>query len=152
FFKVPEATTGFVVKDVEKQVVIRRILKGSSAAKAGLRAGFVIKKIDDEPVSNSLEAGYKLASDQQKYRIAFLDHHDRLKETVLRKQQIASDNQEDRVWGTLIEAERLTDGIGYIHFTNFYPGLNEKLRTAIKSMKKAPGIVLDLRGNGGGGD
>ena len=158
FFKVPEATTGFVVKDVEKQVVIRRILKGSSAAKAGLRVGFIIKKVDDETVSNSLEASYRLAGDQKQYRIAFLDGHDMLKETVFRMQPLPPENlgktedSEFSDWGTLIEAERLAEGIGYIHFTNFYPGLNEKLRSAVKSMKNAPGIILDLRGNGGGGD
>jgi len=158
FFKVPEATTGFVVKDVESQVVIRRILKGSSAAKAGLRVGFIIKKIDDETVSNSLEASHTLAGDQRQYRITFLDERDRLKETVFSKQPLPAENLgkteggEGGRWSALIDAERLAEGIGYIHFTNFYPGLDQKLRSAVRSMKKAPGLILDLRGNGGGGD
>jgi len=158
FFKVPEATTGFVVKDVESQVVIRRLLKDSPAAKAGLRVGFIIKKIDDETVSNSLEAGYKLAGDQRQYRIAFLDEHDKLKETVFNKEPLPAENlgktegRENSEWSSLIEFERLDDDIGYIHFTNFYRDLDGKLRKAVKSMKKAPGIILDLRGNGGGGD
>jgi carboxyl-terminal processing protease len=158
FFKVPEATTGFVVKDIDKQVVIRRIIKGSAAAKAGLRVGFIIKKIDDETVSNSLEASYKLAGDQRQYRIVFLDEHDNLKETVFSKQPLPgkslrkTEGREYNEWSTFLEFERLAQGIGYIHFTNFYTDLDKKLRSAIKSLKGAPGIILDLRGNGGGGD
>jgi hypothetical protein len=51
---------------------------------------------------------------------------------------------------TEFEAKRLPGGIGYIRFSAFVPSLMEKLCGALRNMKEAPGIILDLRGNQGG--
>ena len=48
------------------------------------------------------------------------------------------------------ETKRLAGGVGYIRFSAFVPSLMEKLCGAFRSMKDAPGIILDLRGNQGG--
>jgi carboxyl-terminal processing protease len=53
---------------------------------------------------------------------------------------------------SLFEARRLADGIGYIRFTTFIEAMNKKIRAAIESMRDASGLIIDLRGNGGGED
>ena len=152
----PEVITGFALKDIDNQVVITRIVGNSSAAKAGLRLGFVIKKIDDAAITNSKEAFNKLTSPQQKYRVSFLNENNELHEIVFDRQPLPSEMLEkvevtkNIVWTAFIESKRLTDGIGYIHFTNFIIPLKKKLRAAIESMKDAPAIIFDFRGNGGG--
>ncbi len=48
------------------------------------------------------------------------------------------------------EAKRLTGGIGYIRFNSFVPILMPKVCAALREMRDAPGIIIDLRGNEGG--
>ncbi|MGH9764038.1 MAG: S41 family peptidase, partial [Blastocatellia bacterium] len=48
------------------------------------------------------------------------------------------------------EAKRLRGGVGYIRFNIFVPVLMPRILSAITSMRDAPGIIFDLRGNPGG--
>ena len=48
------------------------------------------------------------------------------------------------------ETKRLAGGIGYIRFNIFVIPMMEKIKTAIRQMSDAPGIIIDLRGNPGG--
>jgi carboxyl-terminal processing protease len=52
----------------------------------------------------------------------------------------------------LLDSKRLDSNIGYLHFTSFIEFLAPRIVSTIRSMKDAPGIVIDLRGNGGGDD
>jgi carboxyl-terminal processing protease len=48
-------------------------------------------------------------------------------------------------------AERvLPSGFGYVRFSNFVGSQSDRIVGAIQRMKDTPGIILDLRGNGGG--
>jgi len=49
-----------------------------------------------------------------------------------------------------LEARRLQGGVGYVRFNLFLLDELEGIRKAVRGMKDAPGIVLDLRGNPGG--
>jgi len=40
--------------------------------------------------------------------------------------------------------------IGYVHFTNWFPPMMQPINEAVESMRGHDGIVIDLRGNGGG--
>lgn len=44
----------------------------------------------------------------------------------------------------------LPSGHGYVRFTNFLGGLESGILAAIDRMKDAPGMIVDLRNNGGG--
>ena len=148
--------TGLALRDIDNEVVITRILEGSSAEKAGLRAGFTIKQVDHAAVVNSGDAEVTLGGENQKHRVGFLDDKDVLRETVLQNQLPASNKlvrvklSWESAWYALLESKRLAGGIGYIHFTNFIVPLKKKLLTALETMKDAPGIIIDLRGNSGG--
>src|SRR3712207_1254823 len=48
------------------------------------------------------------------------------------------------------ESARLRGRIGYVRFNMFAAPMLEKFCAALRSMKDAPGLVLDLRGNRGG--
>jgi carboxyl-terminal processing protease len=52
----------------------------------------------------------------------------------------------------LFEAKRLENNIGYIRFSNFVNVLDVQISAAVETMKDAPGIIIDLRGNSGGDD
>ncbi|MFI6818806.1 S41 family peptidase [Nonomuraea sp. NPDC050328] len=52
-----------------------------------------------------------------------------------------------------ISAKRLADGVAYVKVPGFFGGVADKVRAAVEDLRKAgtiTGVVLDLRGNGGG--
>jgi carboxyl-terminal processing protease len=150
---------GISLKQIGEQVVIWRIRPHSSAAESELRTGFVIKKIDAHAIETVQDARHFLAGEvHTKVGVTYLDENDQLKELTLERRLPPPGDLEKLDLGkgnafySLFNASRLSDGIGYLHFSTFLPNLRSKVRTAIQSMHDAPGIIIDLRGNGGGDD
>lgn len=174
-----EAATGTIGMDVrliDEQIVVNRVEKDSPAERAGLRAGFVIKQFNDGTLAllNEKLSNARLFSTTARplvirenvltivngepgttVHIIYLDEQDKEHETTIKREKKKGDV-------TLIakgfpvyascESKRLADGIGYIKFDMFIPDNTEKIRSAVKSMKDAPGIIIDLRENKGGYD
>ncbi len=154
--KSPPVATGLTLREIENKVVVTRIIADSSAAKAGMKNGFVIKNIDDETLKNLEDANRKLSgAPNTTLRISYLDEKDELRETVLERlplNQSIKGKLGGMAFYAFFESKRLTDGIGYLRFSNFAGFLNPYIKTAIESMTDAPGIIIDLRGNRGGED
>ena len=157
-FSAPPVTTGLGLRSVEGQVVVLRVLPGSSAEHMGFRPGFVITSVAGENVKDLDDALARLGGTaDSSVRVGFLDEHDQARELSLERSLLGSDAVERQKLGklsiyALLEAKRLDDGIGYIRFTSFIETLEKKLSAAIDSMRDAPGLIIDLRGNGGGDD
>lgn len=155
--KAPGATTGLGLREIENRVVITRILENSSAARADLKIGFIITKIDGEAVKDLDGAKRKLSGKPNTtLRLSFLDERDAEREATLERIPL-SDADKGSLGGGLVlyalfNARRLPDNIGYLSFTNFIPFLNSRIASAIESFKDARGLIIDLRGNGGGDD
>ncbi|MFL6208220.1 MAG: S41 family peptidase [Pyrinomonadaceae bacterium] len=151
-------TTGLGLRNVEGRVVVLRVLPGSSAERMGVRPGFVVQQIDGADVRALSDALAKLGGAvNTTVRVSFLDEHDAPRELTLERLPLTSAQVEHDKIGNLsvyalFEAKRIADGIGYIRFTTFIEALNPKLRAAVESMHDAPGLIIDLRGNGGGDD
>lgn len=151
-------TTGLGLKSVEARVTILRVVPGSSAERAGLRPGFVVTQIDGADVKDLDDAINKLdGTPATKVRITYLDGRDERRESVLERAPLDAGKLDQTKFGgisfyALFDARRLEGGVGYIRFSEFIPALNKKIREAVDSMNDAPGIVFDLRGNGGGDD
>jgi carboxyl-terminal processing protease len=151
-------TTGLGLRNVEGRLVIMRVLSGSSAEREGVRPGFVVQRIDGAEVTDLQSALGKLhGAPHTKVRVDFLDDHDATREITLERMPLGSSEVDSDKFGAislyaLFESKRLEGGIGYIRFTSFIASLNDKIRQAVESMHDAPGLVIDLRGNGGGDD
>ncbi len=155
--------------------VITRVEPGSTAARAGLRPGFVIKKvgyrsldsiiaeIENHPLWGSiirpelpvfLVAGFINGEQRSPVRLGYLDGRNRMRTVSIRRERLKGEMSQ--AVGNLpslyteFESKRLPGGLGYIRFNAFVPSLMEKLCGALRTMKNAPGIILDLRGNQGG--
>jgi carboxyl-terminal processing protease len=154
--KAPPVATGVVLREVENQIVVARLIEASSAAKAGLKAGYLVVKVDGEAVKNLADAQRKLAGPPNTtVRLSFLDEKDELHESVLERlplNQAVGGKLAGISFYALFESKRLTNNIGYLRFSNFAGFLDPKIREAIQSMKDAPGLIIDLRGNTGGED
>ncbi|MEO8072844.1 MAG: S41 family peptidase [Acidobacteriota bacterium] len=154
--KSPPVATGITVREIENKIVVTRVLDDSSAAKAGIKNGFVVKKIDGETVKNLKDAKQKLSgAPNTTLHISYLDEKDELREADLERlplEQSIKGKLDGISFYAQFEAKRLTDNIGYLRFSNFAGFLDAKIKEAVESMKDAPGIIIDLRGNSGGED
>jgi carboxyl-terminal processing protease len=154
----PPVTTGMELWAVEGRAAVARVLPGSAAERAGVRPGFVVTRVNGQEVK-TLEHAQDLLDGEPgaKVRVAFLDGRDgpreaELERTTHARGEVARDGFGKFSLHSLFEARRLEGGIGYIRFTRFIPSLDAKLRRAVASMRGAPGLIIDLRGNGGGDD
>jgi carboxyl-terminal processing protease len=154
----PPVTTGLGLRNVEGQIVVVRVLAGSSAGREGVRPGYVVKIIDGVEPKDLEDALVKLhGAPNTKARVSFLGERDEVREAVLERVPLGANEIERNKYGNLslyalFDARRLAGGVGYVRFTTFIPALDKKIREAVVSMNDAPGIVIDLRGNGGGDD
>lgn len=166
---------GIDLRIINGMAVVTRVEPGSSAAAAGLRPGFVIKKADGlsleriigetlrSPIYHAivrpelpliLVAGYINGPPQTSVRLSYLDGRNRTHTATIKRERLKGEMSSPvgvlpAMYGE-IESRRLANGIGYIRFNAFVPSLMEKLCRAIRSMSDAPGLVIDLRGNSGG--
>jgi carboxyl-terminal processing protease len=166
---------GIDVRIINGMVVVSRVVPGSTAARAGLRPGFVIKKAN----GNSLEtiiaetlqspiyhaiirpelplvvvAGYINGPPGTAVRLSYLDGRNRARTMTVTRERLKGEMSPPvgslpAMYGE-IDSRRLASGIGYVRFNAFVPPLMEKLCHAVRLLREAPGIVLDLRGNSGG--
>lgn len=165
---------GIDLRLIGGQPIITRVEEGSKAAAAGLRPGFVIKKIDDitaekviDPFSKSRESQSITTlrmtrallaringAPETTVRVGYLDESDQPREATITRERLKGE-MSPRMGNfppqySELESKRLAGGIGYIRFNVFVISLMERIRTAIRSMTDAPGIIIDLRGNPGG--
>ena len=165
---------GIDLRLVDGQATITRVEPGSRAASAGLRAGFIIQKIDDTNAeqivalfakSKESEAMRTLritrtllarinGAPETTVRITYLDERDQPREAAVARERLKGEMSQR--FGnfppqyTEFEAKRLAGGIGYIRFNIFVVALTERIKGAIRGMNDASGIIIDLRGNPGG--
>ena len=166
---------GIDLRVLEGSAVVTRVEPGSTAARAGLRPGFVIKKVGERSLDSVIAeiekhplwgsiirpelpvfliAGFINGEQTSPVRLGFLDARNRLRTITIRRERLKGEMSP--AMGNLpsmyteFESKRLRGGVGYIRFNAFVPSLMEKLCGALRTMKNAPGIILDLRGNQGG--
>jgi carboxyl-terminal processing protease len=170
----PEGGIGIDLRIVDGQAVITRVESGSKAAGAGLRAGFVIKSVGPTPVEQIIRRFAKgnqspaitnlyiirsvLGRIEGKLgtavRIVYLDERDQPREANIEREPFKGEMSP--AMGNFppqymeFESKRLAGGIGYIRFNIFVMPMMEKIKTAIRRMSDAPGIIIDLRDNPGG--
>jgi carboxyl-terminal processing protease len=166
---------GIDVRVLAGSAVVTRVEPGSTAARAGLRPGFVIKQvggrsldsviaeIEKHPLWGAiirpelptfLVAGFINGELSAPLQLRYLDARNRLRTVSIKRERLKGEMSPAignlPAMYTEFESRRLPGGIGYIRFNAFVPLLMEKVCGALRTMKDAPGIILDLRGNQGG--
>jgi len=166
---------GIDLRIVNRSVLITHVDNASSAARAGLRPGFVIKGVDRRPLNQAvaeiennpiwssilrsdiplvLLARYLNGPPGSMVNLLVLDGKNRRRNVNVRREKL--NGEMSPAVGNLppmyteFESKLLPGGIGYIRFNAFVPPLMKKVCAAIRSFRDAPGIVIDLRGNQGG--
>lgn len=165
---------GIDLQMFDGQAIITRLEEKSPAERAGIRAGFIVKQVDDTTVEQLIQkyARAKLSPSIKRLqtgravldkvmgkpdtqvRLTYLDERNRQREITLTRERLKGE-MSARVGNfpprySEIESKRLAGGIGYIRFNIFTPNLLDRIRDAIRSLSDAPGLIFDLRGNPGG--
>ncbi|MDY0001068.1 MAG: MXAN_5808 family serine peptidase [Polyangia bacterium] len=121
-------------------------IEGTPAFRAGLQAGDQILRIDREDTVNmTLNEAVKRLRGDPGSKVNIL---------VRRKGQAGRQFtlERDRILIRAVEHRMLADGVGYLQLKNFQTTTDWELRMALEALGRQgmKGLVLDLRGNGGG--
>jgi carboxyl-terminal processing protease len=137
----------------DRRLTILYPLKGTPAARANLKAGDRIDKIDNESTVNmSLEEAVKKLRGPEESNVTITVSHE---EEIDREVSITR----ARIEVPVVEWAYAGDGIGYIQIVHFAQQTFDKLEEAIADLEKKAiadkqgelrGLVLDLRDNPGG--
>ncbi|MGB9180075.1 MAG: S41 family peptidase [Pyrinomonadaceae bacterium] len=160
----PRAVTiGISIREVEGQPTVSAVDKGSEAERAGLRAGDILTKIDDEPAlelfaeklkeqnGSSTRASARLRAlaaiafgvAGSTVNVAWRDWDGRDHAATLTRGW--------REFDTSLSVRELKDGYALVEFGAFTQDAARSLMSALPvKLRKARGIIIDLRGNGGG--
>jgi carboxyl-terminal processing protease len=173
------AGLGFDVREREGQLLVTAVEAASSAEAAGVRAGWVVRRIGsfdaEEAWGRLVEAGDALGEHRAAFHmwaaarsnilgtqgtrdtVVFRDGEDREVELELERKPRAVTAHE--VGPTLPKfylefsssvLERDGKRIGLIRFSNWFLPVMRPLDEAVDAMRGLDGIVIDLRGNTGG--
>lgn len=167
------ASPGIVPVIIGDKAVVGRVEPDSPAAQAGLRPGMVLDSINGAKLSSSLKLLDDLKDGEspsiveksvteklsgpanEAVALDVIDEHGNPKHleftrTPLKGTLVRFGNlPETRLY---FEARALADGAGYIRFNEFLDpaSIMPQFEAAVKSFRKAPGVMIDLRGNPGG--
>jgi carboxyl-terminal processing protease len=153
-----------LIREVEGQPVVT--LAGPTAQEVGLEQGAVVLAVDGRSVEETLAAvtpllpGVSTPWHQRCLAFASLlgTPPDGVREVVFESpageqqtvmlQCIHAERLSDT--GPLVVGERLSSGLGLIRIPTFGSGTGHDLVAEFDALMDAPGLILDLRGNGGG--
>lgn len=134
------AYVGLNLEWIAPSWLVSEVRPGSAAEEAGVQPGWLVLSRNGEPLADEY---FDLRTEEGKtYRWSFLDEHN---------QRVSFDLLADRLPDTMPPLEKSTEeGWVYLRFDEFAPIYREWLKNCLKYYADAPGIILDLRNNGGG--
>ncbi|MDS0526222.1 S41 family peptidase [Clostridium sp. SHJSY1] len=136
---------GVTIFAKDNTVTIVNVEADKPAAKANLTSGDIIVKVDGEDIGGDVSKAISLISDTSKKttKLTILRSGNNTFDAELTKEEIKTDS----VSGEIIENK-----VGYIRLKDFNEDASKSFIDKLKELKDkgAAGLILDLRGNGGG--
>ena len=134
------------LKSTDGVAVIVGVMPNTPAKKAGIKAGDIIKKVDDMVVTpeNYYEASNAIKGEQgTAVKLIVLRDGKEIEFNVIREKIVSSD----------ISSAVIKDNIGYIKIFSFEQGVYDNFKAEYNRLlkeEKVKGLVIDLRDNPGG--
>jgi carboxyl-terminal processing protease len=166
---------GVKVGLLEGRVVVTSVAESGAAAKAGVKPGWIIEKIDGKPVAETLKAAgaayarsgmlaaWKTIAIVRRLRgrvgstirVGFLDAKDQAVDLDLNASEPPG---VPATFGNLptfyveFTAKRVEGSVGYVSLSAFFDAVNvmKQFGEAIEANRNSDGLIIDLRGNPGG--
>jgi len=130
-------------QDEKGRFVVNRVIEGSPADLAGMKAGDLLLKVDGKAFEDSNKMAAAIRGDEgTSVEITYKRNGTKKKVSLVR-----SEVKEISVYGTELE-----DGYGYIQIASFEAETAKQFQTELDSLeaKGVKGLVIDLRNNPGG--
>jgi C-terminal peptidase prc len=161
--KQQRVTLGISVREIDGVARVTGILPESEAARAGITPGMSIAAIDGEPMARRLPEAEKtvgFVSSVRSTRNAALGMaigtgspgstvaltlqrpDGSSLEATIHRQRVAA--------APRVMSRRLSSGFAYIRFTQFVAPAAKQVNEALDALRDTPGLILDIRANGGG--
>ncbi len=134
------ARTGFNMTRVDRQWIVSELVAGSPAALAGVKIGWIVFARNGTPFGESSEARPK---EGELARWEFIDEREQPVAMDLVAQPLSTKPRQ--------EVRALPGGFVYLRFDAFDATDRRWLSEQLKLSRAAPGVVIDLRRNPGGG-
>ena len=162
-FKTRQGTSvGIILDEVEGKPVVAKVAPDSEAGLANIKAGMIVQTIDNQPIAEKIksvkanlsESSSDRASKIMLYRqlldgepettvkIGLIDKDGKSFETTLTRKVMSAQPK--------VSAGRLASGIAYISINRFFSPVSQLFKKELEAAKDAPGLIIDLRYNGGG--
>ncbi len=155
-------TVGFTVDDVDGKTVVTSVTPGSDAAHDGIEPGMVVLRVNDTPVAERIAEIQKkrLPSSSERatrwfiYNRMFAGPADMPVKVALQRADgsVVEVSVQRQVYSAAPEVTThvLPSGNVYIRFDGFQHPITKEFRQALQKNRDAPGLIVDLRRNGGG--
>jgi len=155
-------TVGFGVDDVDGKTAVTSVIPGTDAARAGIEPGMVVLRVDDTPVAERIAEIEKkrLPSSSERatrwfiYNRVFAGPADTPVKVALQRGDgsVFEVSVRRQIYSAAPEVTThvLPSGNVYIRFDGFQHPITKEFRQALQRFRDAPGLIVDLRRNGGG--
>ncbi|MEC9093493.1 MAG: S41 family peptidase [Planctomycetota bacterium] len=168
------ADSGLSFRLSSNKILVSAVRKGSDAERKGIRAGWQITAVGSKKVSDFLEKASSFSGVMRFETLVAYQFGNTITGPVAAKRKCSfldQDQNEQSVeielseppgrtvqYGNLpsmridMESRLLDSNVGYFRFTGFFDPvrLMPAFRKAVKDFREADGLVIDIRGNGGG--
>jgi carboxyl-terminal processing protease len=141
---------GLTVTEVKEGLRVEKVFPDSPAEKAGLESGDLIVSVEGDSIAGqSSEVSTEKIKGPEGTDVTIgvkKTSGDKVREMEIERAQISLPNVTSKV-------EKVGGRtLGYVRMISFSEGVHAQMREAVQKVEKegAEGIVLDLRGNGGG--
>jgi carboxyl-terminal processing protease len=157
-------SNGLSVDEVEGKVVVVRIEPDSDAARAGVKPGMIVRKLNDKPSEERIaelhaRLGHYSNAQSERFLLfsAFLGGP--LNEPLKLSLETADGTQLDVVLARRLRSptssallsQRLPSGFHYLKIQEaFRSPVDDQFKSEFANFKDAPGLIIDLRGVSGG--
>lgn len=155
-------STGVLVYEVENTPVIFDVTPDSEAGRAGVLPGMIVRTVDGRPIDEALAEARREVGTSSSERATRVLSYLRL---IAGEPGASLNLGLTRANGTSFEvtlprrtvsatpqftARLLPSGYAYVSFNRFRSPVSKLLKEALVKFKGTPGLILDLRANGGG--
>ena len=154
--------SGISLDEIEGKVVVTSIRADSNAAHVGIEPGMIVSTVDGTPVGERIAEIERVKAISSTSRATRIFTYNRLlagpadSEVKLGLERADGSHFETEVRRQVYSAapnlatDTTRGGNAYIRFDGFQPSITKDFRQALERFRNSPGLIVDLRHNGGG--